>query len=530
MSPRSVRPSCPRPHGTALRAAAAIAPLLTVVLFTGSVRAGEAPEVAYRFLDLPVEHHGPTLWRLTDQGTVLWQKTVSDGDGGQRECLFSFGTGIGAELCEGDPVPDRPGVEFSELFTTVMMAGHLAVHARIAGPGVTSLTNTGLWIRVNSGWTNPVLENDDAPDLDDIRFDGFTALRLNRHGRICFGATLRGTGIDGSNRDSLWCRSPNEDPVLLARTGDDAPARPPGDTVLDFEIYAGTAVDTMELDDAGRAHLIFETDSGYGLFGLHEVESRSIAFEGEIPPGGGDAFVNFSTIGAEPSPEMQGPRGAAFHARLGSLSTVGIFAQGGAGLRLVAKTGDVMPGGATLQFPALFAGNARGDVVFEDNASNGDDLALYAEIAGELVQLVEIGDLAPGAMSATDVFRQFSGRASMNEAGQVFFEAEIGHPAGSTSDSLWVHDPDQGPVLLAEVFSDLDDGGNLRTVAALNYTGDSTDLYGGLRASHNERAEVLFWVRFDDDTQAFVVARLLPSSFVHLDGYESGDLEGWGAR
>jgi len=62
--------------------AAPMAPCVSVAQGSGGAF------VEYRVVDMPLEHLSHSAWRLSADGSVLWEAVLSDGDGGFWKCLF----------------------------------------------------------------------------------------------------------------------------------------------------------------------------------------------------------------------------------------------------------------------------------------------------------------------------------------------------------------------------------------------------------------------------------------------------------
>jgi hypothetical protein len=491
----------------------------------------EAASVEYRVVDKPAEHGGGGALHLSTDGSVLWEALLSDGNGGFIDCLFHEGGPPFPLVCEGDSVTEPSGATLSRIDEFVESIGRIAVDGAVelADPGGEL---DGVWVGTAGTLSVVALENDGVPGLPGVSWSSFATLRLNRRGMVCFAAVLKGSGIDSTNRDSYWCAANGGEPQLLARIGDPVPGRP-GEDVVGFSLYSPAYLHDVELDDVGMNIFQMETTGGHGLFRMSSSSATTLAFEGESEPLVGLVYSGFDgdLIGSQPVWANQNGSGHAYTAHLGTniddILTDAVFSWAGTGFfRLVAKTGDLLPGGATMGFTGVFAANVRGDVVWEDNGYWGDDLALYAERDGLLQKLLEIGDPAPGARSPTDVFKQFN-LISMNGHRQVIVHADIGYPTGSDSESLWVLDPAAGAVLVAEDYGQIDFGGDIRTIRSVSFWGG--DLYGGWRSSYNEGAEFVFRASFSTDpiTLGFVVARVVPTTPIFVDGFESGDTANW---
>jgi hypothetical protein len=492
--------------------------------------------VTYRIVDLPSSHVTHSSWRIMSNGVVLWQALVEDGQGGHKECLFQEAAPPLALACEGDEVAEPSGATFSRIDQFIRKGIVLAVDGAVdlaAGGG----ERDGIWFGTPGNLEAYVLEGDEIPGLPGSYWEDFDKLWLNRRGMVCFSTSSAPLTPFELPDHMFWCGTPPAAPSLLARIGDQAAGRPPGETVVDFEIYSGWALVDARLDDTGRSYFQMETTGGFGLFLMSPGLSYDLAFEGESSPVAGLVYSGFDgdLIGSQPNPAVQNGM-LAYTARVGvdkdDIMTAAVFSRAGTGVaEVVAKTGDPLPGGATMGYTGIFAADGRGNVAWEDNATYGEDLALYSKIGAVVEKRLGIGDPATGAQSATDVFKEFN-RISMNNAGQVILHADIGTPgsSGSDSESLWVLDPVSGPVFIAEEYGQINFSGSIRTTQVVSYLGG--DYYGGDWSSYNESSQLVFRTRTSTDpmTFGFVVVRVMPASFVFDEGFDRGDLSGWSSH
>ena len=171
--------------------------------------------------------------RINNAGQVAFVATIAgagvtpDNDRG----IWRDGTLVARE---GDPAPPAagPGVNFANLTSPLINnAGQVLYTANLTGPGVNVSNDTTLW-RNNELVAR---EGDPAPGLGGgLRFFNFTDLAINDGGQVAHKSLLLGTeGV--LEADSLWITGPNDQSLLIVRTGDTLP----GGTV-DFVTFQGS--------------------------------------------------------------------------------------------------------------------------------------------------------------------------------------------------------------------------------------------------------------------------------------------------
>jgi uncharacterized delta-60 repeat protein len=95
-----------------------------------------------------------------------------------------------------------------------------AVAARIAGEGIRSSNDDGLWVREAGGTIREVArEGAVAPDTNGAQFKAFTSIVMTSPDHVFFRASLRGNGITKRNGDSLWEWTATDGLKLLQQTG-----------------------------------------------------------------------------------------------------------------------------------------------------------------------------------------------------------------------------------------------------------------------------------------------------------------------
>lgn len=153
---------------------------------------------------------------------------------------------------EGAHVPGMdPGVYF-ESFTTEALAvdsgGNTIFYAHIAGPGIDSTNNSGLWSGAGGTLAAIARSGMPAPGMESgMLFRGIQHRHLGSFyggGQTAFGALLAGPGVDATNNSSVWSQA-GGNLHLVARTGDHAPGLGEGAVF--------NAFDKVEFNDSGEA-------------------------------------------------------------------------------------------------------------------------------------------------------------------------------------------------------------------------------------------------------------------------------------
>ncbi len=203
----------------------------------------------------------------------------------------------------------------------------------ILAPGALALA-AGTTLARDVTYRTVVLTGQPAPGLAGVTFAAVTDPRINASGQVAFWAALAGTGVTTSNDGSIWSdRSGSL--ALILREEDQIPTGAPrfygafpwpafndaGELALTASFYdANPPPDPTTLG-------IFREDS----IGFFLVE----AIEGSAAPGlGSTPFSNLPPV------EFNGAGHIAFNANRG----VGVWANTGMGLSLMAKSGDALPG------------------------------------------------------------------------------------------------------------------------------------------------------------------------------------------
>ncbi len=285
-----------------------------------------------------------------------------------------------------------------------------------------------------------LLTGSDAPiPNQSVMFRSFSNAVLNDSGQLAFNATLTGAGVDRTNDFGTFGHFNGEDSVI-ARVGDAVPSLEPGVSFRGFGPFGGPV-----LNDAGQiaflANLMgtgIDASNDGGYF-LQSGGRQALVARTGMPILDIESNVNFGflyPIALNDSGQMT------FHASLSGAGVDdtndrGIFSATPDALRLIARTGDAVPGaGLGVIFDGLDSPTISdaGQTAFRffvsgtavDSASNR---GFFAEFNGSLRLLVRRGDSVPTEMPGatfTDITR-----IARNSLGQTAF-----HGFFTGSDSL----------------------------------------------------------------------------------------------
>ena len=364
----------------------------------------------------------------------------------------------------GDQSPGTSsGVHYAEFDLASLRlnsAGKLAFHAELAGEGVTSQNNVGVWSGDATSFALVARSGDVATEDPLLRaFVDFGRIAFNAAGDVAVRGILSDltTGIWAENSGNLR---------LVALAGDQAPGLGAG---VEF-----SHLNSPKMNDAGQ--LAF-TASVAGP-GISPSRARSlwmtaagtpqmVARQGDVAPGV-DFGVRFAggTLSAFAPFSISNSGHIAFQANLEGASVndsndVGIWSNASGLLELKARTGDQVPGdlpGVVFNSFAVdsanpvaesqksFSQNEDGRIAFWATlAGNGidqsNDVSIWSERSGSLELIARRGDQAPGLPDGVS-FQSFSPNVHLNGEGATAFVATVvGDGVDFTNNrGIWVQD------------------------------------------------------------------------------------------
>ena len=233
-----------------------------------------------------------TLRQSSSLSTSLWREDDQD----RLELV----------LREGDSAPlDRESVQFGSIGGSPSMnsAGEITFRSDLIGPSVSGGNATSIWLRDADGALMMLArQGDPAPGLaDGVVFDGvFSTPQINDEGRVAFIAFLNGTGIDNSNRASLWTVEAGLAPQLVVRSGDAV------------EVEPGTLRTLEPIASLGRG----QSNLSSSLFAFNNL--NQIAFAARFTDGASGILVGTAAIPEPP---------AAYLAVLGVTISIMVFSR-----------------------------------------------------------------------------------------------------------------------------------------------------------------------------------------------------------
>ncbi len=242
------------------------------------------------------------------------------------------------------------GVSFTSFNTPVLnSAGQTSFVGSVTGTGVNFVNDTGMWSEGGgSGLDLIAREGNVAPGIGpSVNFSEFPfAPLLNSEGKTAFFGRFAGTGVTGQNDDGIWLKGGGSGLALFVREGNAAPGTGTGVNFTGFE--------NLLLNDAGQiAFSGFLTGTGVTELNERGIWSDGggaglalIARSGNAAPGTG-AGVKFSIF---EKPVLNNAGQMAFFGSLTGTGVTtfnnrGIWSEGGgSGLALVARGGNAAPG------------------------------------------------------------------------------------------------------------------------------------------------------------------------------------------
>jgi hypothetical protein len=150
----------------------------------------------------------------------------------------------------GSQAPGTPaGVNFEHLRIEVTLndADQIAFYALLAGNGLDSTNDRGIWLEGSGNMTLVARAGNPAPGTPDgVKYSHFSPfqvgqLTLNAAGQVAFGAVLTGDGVDITNNIGIWATDARGAAQLVARTGQQLEVAPDDfRTINDLEFVGGT--------------------------------------------------------------------------------------------------------------------------------------------------------------------------------------------------------------------------------------------------------------------------------------------------
>lgn len=381
----------------------------------------------------------------------------------------------------------------------------------VAGPGVDSGNDDGLWLAGAGGVVLVGRERDPAPGMaPGVRFGSLFG-SVDPQGASGISVTLSGTGVTTSNNDAIWSDRTGALASIL-REGDPAPGTASGAVFGSGNLGTAYTFPRLAFNDSSalavQANLVGPGVDEYNdecVYVERDGELVLVARDGDDAPGvenpgpgpatgtigGGSVVAGFYTV-------VHNDQGhVAFTARVGgsNWSTSVIYSDRTGTLWPVARPGDPAPGTGEsftlLGNPQL---NDAGRIAFSASVETGPypPIGIFWDQPGALAPLALPGQELAG-MTVTGT----SGIVGFNAAGDLAFRAGFEHPTQGFKSGLVLADA-QGTSRLVAATSDLfdvhGDGSDLRQIQRVEP--------GGL----SENGSVVFRLDFTDGSSGHFTA------------------------
>ncbi|MEZ6192999.1 MAG: hypothetical protein R3C45_17135 [Phycisphaerales bacterium] len=315
--------------------------------------------------------------------TMIWNKIQKRAIGfGFAGAVLALTPALGAavtydtRVLTGDAAPhpfSDPSFTGFRSFPVINSQGRVAFIADIAGPGIGTAQDSGIWYEDGGTVTRVMLEGFRTVRMpSNVFFSSFAELVINDAGQVAFLGKLTGSGVGSSNDDGVWSNGSGS-LDMLAREGDPAPQTEPGVN------HNALFYTTPKFNNAGQT-----------------------AFFGNIiAPGLGQNVI---------------------------------WLHNGGELDLVARDSAAAPGLPGVQFGPLNQPtvNGSGVLVFQSSLSGAgvtatNDTAIWAGGPGSLSVVARAGDPAPGLDPAFSL-SGFEAAPVINDAGQIAFVGYLDGP------------------------------------------------------------------------------------------------------
>ncbi|HKE02048.1 MAG TPA: choice-of-anchor tandem repeat NxxGxxAF-containing protein [Planctomycetota bacterium] len=373
----------------------------------------------------------------------------------------------------GEAAPGTgPGARFTSFSGPRLdLAGRAAFYANLAGTGVSSANDQGIFSATSGALSLVVREGSAAPGTAGAAFTAFdlgavnvAALGVDAAGHVSFLGQLVGGDVCDCNHDGVldnhtgWWSTKSGALTKLARANDPVPAAPSGtlfDTVVGAPIVSA---------NGALAQLFVFKGSGVDFFNSEGILSDAAGSLGLVVRSGDPApgfapGVTFEFFGRP----FVGPNGdISFFANLAGpgmteLNDDTIWALRSGELTLIVREGDPAPGGDVIGNPSVTGAfhnvsQRGGDKLAFSSLLAAGGSAIFSDASGSLVSVVRSGMQAPGLPAGVQ-FQSFGayttdGPIQLADDGRLAFAARLNTPNPS-NESLWLADPDGELKLIA---------------------------------------------------------------------------------
>jgi len=298
-----------------------------------------------------------------------------------------------------------PGTEasFSVLgFPVLNIAGQTAFSSSLGGSGVNDTNDRGMWSEGKGSLALIAREGSAAPGTS-ATFLALGGPVLNNAGQIAFPGLLTGNGV--RFRDpGIWSEGSGA-LALVAREGSAAPGTSSVFFRFEFPVILNSKGQTAF---AGRVANTGINNINDGIWSEGSGSLALVVREGDGAPGTNGSFGAF---GFANRPLLNDAGQIAFLGRLvGPASNSGIWTNRNGLLALVAGVGNNAPGtdGSFSFFTSPPALNNAGQIAFfaffvGPGVTDGSDMGVWAERGGSLTLVAREGDEAPGTSASFSI-------------------------------------------------------------------------------------------------------------------------------
>ncbi|MBE7508478.1 MAG: hypothetical protein HS101_19660 [Planctomycetia bacterium] len=357
------------------------------------------------------------------------------------------------------------------LFPWVNSSGVVAFSAALTGAGIDSTNNTGIWVGVPGALAVAARAGNPAPGTPaGVVFSGGMQnwLMLNDAGQIVFRANLAGPGVDSSNDAGIWAGAPGA-LQLVAREGDVAPG---SGGVFDLFNYQFEANPVPVINAAGEVVFSGHYTSGRGIWRWSEGELELVALTNTTAPGTGALFEYLFDPWMNASGKVVF-KASLMGDGVDFMNNAGVWAGVPGAVELVVRKGDLAPDTSGLYFVLNFSNVGLLSIddadaitfpssLMDSGGAIGSPNGGVWQYGGGPSQwagssLVLHDTPAPGlpGVSISSVWSM-----GPHVPSSVPFSAYL-NEGGSNTDSLWLKDVGSPPLMIARQYDSFDIGGGV---------------------------------------------------------------------
>ena len=242
----------------------------------------------YSSLDTPV---------INRDGRVAFGSRLSSSSGNSNEEGIWVGNpgAVSLAVRTGDVAPGSGGARYFFLVSPQLNdAGQLAFGGGFTGAGANNTNNRGLWLGTPESPNLVVLTGDTAPGTGDAVYAIVSGTALNNTGRIAFSGTTTGTGVNSGLDWGLWTGPPDA-LTLAAREGDTAPGTG-GATYSSFGNLALNDAGQIAFDGSLRGSGVNGTNRTGIWTGITDAVTLVARTGGTSPGSDGAAYRRFGPV------------------------------------------------------------------------------------------------------------------------------------------------------------------------------------------------------------------------------------------